>query len=109
MKQHPLISFEPELKQVVINSNSKILELDQKACNDLAVCLSMAIADNSGAKHSVVIGQQTLKCRAKKSEDNQVIVHINLGKFHLLTSDKTKELVKFLQTLSLEDYQELLS
>ncbi|MHC5202115.1 hypothetical protein [Myroides sp. LJL119] len=107
MANHPLINFESESKQVVICSNSKTLELDQNDAKNLANCISKAISDSDQAKHGVIIGGQTLKCRAKKNSDNKVIVHINLGKFHLLTSENPQELIKFLQDLTLESYQKL--
>lgn len=105
MKAKQDCEFSTQNNEVVIHKNGKILLLDKKAALDLANGIKQCLKEVDGPKISVVVANQTLKCRAKTTPDNQVVVHINLGKFHLCSTTGGDALVNFLEEFTLSSFE----
>ncbi|MHC5309687.1 hypothetical protein ACYSNM_06395 [Myroides sp. LJL116] len=105
MKAKQDFEFSTQNNEVAINKNGKILLLDKKAALELANGIKQCLLEVDGPKISVVVDNQTLKCRAKKTADNEVVVHINLGKFHLCTTSCPNELVSFLEEFTSSSFE----
>ncbi len=105
MRAKQVFDFSDLNQELEISQNNRTLLLDQNSAKDLAVGLSQCLLQVNGPKISVVVENQTLKCRAKQAQDNEVVVHVNLGKFHLFSTTNAKGLITFLKDFTSESFQ----